>query len=194
MIDIVVARYNECIRWSECVNQHIHIYNKGSDVVHPQEKQLPNVGREAHTYLYHIVNKYHDLADHTLFLQGNPMDHGLPDNLPNLNLLSSISFNEPFIPLLRKQENYTYLKCDEYGAPHNNLRLKEFASNHGLFDMLNITEFEFVQGAQFIVSRSAIHNRSLSTYQHLLETLSAPGDNISGHIMERIWKYLFKCY
>ena len=60
------------------LNISIIIYNKNSnvssvylkkmlkaDVVH----QLPNVGREGGTYLYHIINNYGTLADHTLFSQ-----------------------------------------------------------------------------------------------------------------------------
>ncbi|KAK4496908.1 hypothetical protein PRZ48_011357 [Zasmidium cellare] len=31
--------------------------------------QLPNVGREGHTYLYHILNRWDNLARHTLFTQ-----------------------------------------------------------------------------------------------------------------------------
>jgi hypothetical protein len=194
MIDVVIARFNENVAWSNSINHGRYIYNKGVDTVHPEEIQLPNVGREAHTYLYHIVNKYHDLADHTLFLQGNPADHGLPDNLPNVSFLNNMSFNGWFIPLLQKKDEYNYLKCDEYGAPHHHLKIKQFACEHGLFDMTNITEFEFVQGAQFAVSRDAILSRSLSTYQHLLNTLSIPDQTINAHVMERIWKYLFNCY
>ena len=36
---------------------------------------LPNVGREADTYLHHILARYDDLADVVVFCQGNPLDH-----------------------------------------------------------------------------------------------------------------------
>ena len=32
---------------------------------------LPNIGREAHTYLYHIINNYDNLADINVFLPGS---------------------------------------------------------------------------------------------------------------------------
>ncbi|KAJ3298190.1 hypothetical protein HDU79_000078 [Rhizoclosmatium sp. JEL0117] len=34
---------------------------------------LPNVGREGHTYMHHIVSEYNNLADHTLFMQAEPV-------------------------------------------------------------------------------------------------------------------------
>jgi hypothetical protein len=55
-----------------------HIYHKGDqpprrDVA--QWERLPNVGREAHTYLTHIVRNYERLSQVTLFLQGGIDDH-----------------------------------------------------------------------------------------------------------------------
>ena len=38
---------------------------------------LPNVGRESHTYLHHIVNNYDKLADWTVFSQASEPMHGL---------------------------------------------------------------------------------------------------------------------
>ena len=37
---------------------------------------LPNVGRESHTYLYHIVNHWEELADWTVFFQGGQPSWG----------------------------------------------------------------------------------------------------------------------
>ena len=39
---------------------------------------LPNRGREAGTWLHHIVSNYDRLADRTVFMQGDPFDHLLP--------------------------------------------------------------------------------------------------------------------
>ena len=37
---------------------------------------LPNVGRESHTYLTHIVTQYDDLSDYTIFFQGGEPSWG----------------------------------------------------------------------------------------------------------------------
>lgn len=78
-VDIVVARYNEDLRWTleETFRDFSYIvYNKGdndnfekkrvSDVI-----KLKNVGRNDHTYLYHVVKNYDRLADITVFLTGS---------------------------------------------------------------------------------------------------------------------------
>ena len=71
--EIVIARYAEDVAWAE--GRSALIYNKGS-AVQTKAKQffLPNLGREAHTYLHHIISTWDDLADTTLFTQGG-LDH-----------------------------------------------------------------------------------------------------------------------
>jgi hypothetical protein len=68
---------------------------------------LPNVGREADTYLRHIVQNYEGcLADVTVFCQGNPFEHS-PDFLKLLRCEDEGhgggSFRTPVQPLASKQ-------------------------------------------------------------------------------------------
>ena len=78
-IDIVVARYEEDISWINDIPidsySRIYIYNKGSHAQFsiPKSKTftLPNYGREAHTYLHHVIENYDRLADVTIFLPGS---------------------------------------------------------------------------------------------------------------------------
>lgn len=86
MMHIVVARYNE--PWVNVVQLYglfaktfsskhhikLFVYNKGAEECDDDTirniatiVKLPNVGRETHTYLYHIYENYHDLADFTVF-------------------------------------------------------------------------------------------------------------------------------
>lgn len=77
MIDIVVAHYNEDLSWIDQYREgnRVFIYSKGNNKVgYP----LDNIGREAHTYWYHILNVL-DKSEYTAFLQGNPFQH--TDNL-----------------------------------------------------------------------------------------------------------------
>ena len=77
--EIVVARYNEDLKW---INQNVLTkypvicYNKGPnenfEINAPHKViNLPNVGRCDHTYLYHIINNYDNLADITFFFPGS---------------------------------------------------------------------------------------------------------------------------
>jgi hypothetical protein len=87
-LEIVIARYNEDLEWlkEEPFNQYPTIvYNKGpnDDFYHAPKitriTPLPNVGRESHTILYHIIQHYDQLAEVTVFLPGSSQ---LPNKLP----------------------------------------------------------------------------------------------------------------
>jgi hypothetical protein len=89
MKSLIVARYNEDLSWINRLKYRttdkIWIYNKGGQLpitmfdeeIRPliQIEQLPNIGREAHTYLHHIIKHYSDLSELNIFTQGNPADH-----------------------------------------------------------------------------------------------------------------------
>lgn len=82
--EIVISRYNEDLSFLlnddfKKYRDHfdITIYNKGPDITNQEIKdlckihQLPNVGRECHTFLYHIIENYDNLSDLTIFLPGS---------------------------------------------------------------------------------------------------------------------------
>ena len=87
-LEIVVARYNEDLEWlkEEPFNQYpVLVYNQGANqnFYHaPNIQQIipvKNIGRDAHTILYHIIEKYDKLADITIFLPGSAqMEYKLP--------------------------------------------------------------------------------------------------------------------
>lgn len=187
-MDVVISKYKEDIKWSHNLsNLNIKIYNK-SDEYNEDFIHLKNIGREAHTYLTHIVNNYDNLSDYTCFLQGNPFDHL---NVSLDKLIDVIKSNEDFIPL------NVYFECNMNGLPHhNNLELDKL-----IFDEYFIEKPEkvkFVVGAQFIVSKKSIKRRKVEFYKKLLNQFYR--DDISNHpiggnkmpwVMERVWYYIF---
>ncbi len=76
-LELVVAHYHEDLRWLRRVPAVFQktIYSKAEPPPLQPHLPLPNVGREAHTYLHHIVSRYDSLADYTVFCQGKPFDH-----------------------------------------------------------------------------------------------------------------------
>ena len=86
--EIVVARYKENLDWLKKIKKSkdikITVYNKGPSDISINAIQLPNIGRESHTYLYHIINNYDNLADQTIFCQGDSIYHS-PDFLDLIN-------------------------------------------------------------------------------------------------------------
>lgn len=183
-IGVVIARYNEDVAWALGIKHKIYLYNKGKPNLPINSIQLKNVGREAHTYLHHVVSNYDCLDDYTVFLQGNPTDHGFYDTFETVDKFNAFTFLEDFHPFLRKSENFKYLTRP--GTDHN---LFDSAKQHNI--NLPIQElYEFVQGAQFAVKKENILIRPKAVYEHLLHTSSTSGDFFA-HTMERMWKYLF---
>ncbi|KAI4132809.1 MAG: hypothetical protein LQ338_000513 [Usnochroma carphineum] len=72
--EIVVAHYYEDLSWLKQSGAECCVYSKGGNKNAPELpfafEPLPNIGREGHTFLYHIVNNYDNLAEVTLFVQG----------------------------------------------------------------------------------------------------------------------------
>lgn len=80
-VDLVIARYKEDLLWLNYLKKYkfrkVIIYNKGNTFKPSVEWDsieiipMPNVGVCDHTYLHHIITKYHELADITIFLPGS---------------------------------------------------------------------------------------------------------------------------
>jgi hypothetical protein len=68
MKSLIVAKFREDISWLNNISGYkIYLYDKLVD--------LPNIGREAHTYVHHIITNYSDLSDINVFTQANPFFH-----------------------------------------------------------------------------------------------------------------------
>ncbi len=73
-VQAAIARYSEDLSWVSDLECHSIIYNKGQSTF-PGALLLPNIGRESHTYITHIIDNYSDLPEFTVFLQGSPFFH-----------------------------------------------------------------------------------------------------------------------
>lgn len=83
-LEICIAHYNEDLSWLSSYTSNCSIYSKGESPANrgafANAIRLPNIGRETHTYLTHIVRNYDSLPHVTLFLQGNI--HDINDGTP----------------------------------------------------------------------------------------------------------------
>lgn len=175
-IGVVVARYNENIDWLNNLKYTVYLYEKGYV---ENGVKLINVGREAHTYLYHIVDNYDKLDDYIIFLQGNPFDHGII----NTDHINNLIIDNDFIPL-----NGIIIGC-KYKESHG--EIPNFCSVHNI-NTQHTNVVKFTPGAQFIVSKEKIKKHPLEFYKKLLDTMSNTNSNPNeAHIMERLWGYIF---
>jgi len=185
-VSLAVAKYREDVGWLSEVGVPYHVYDKGGG---PTEWQaLPNVGREAQTYLHHCLTHYHDLTDIVVFSQGDPLDHA-PDflksvsslvNLAKKNRLSQIT---PYLDLCKKYMGHLV-------RPRGWVRplFTEFAPRF-LGGPMREGYYFHGSGALFAVKKEAILQRSLADYMEaeewVLKTYRSPW------IMELVWAYFF---
>lgn len=189
-VELVVARYNESLAWLRKVPPEIErtIFNKNPQEPYPDSIQLPNLGREAHTYVQHIIERFDNLADITVFCQGHPFDHAFDFHTS----LRQIAQNPTSINDFRwlghiidtdDARGHTLFRGWSKNADGRELDLGGF--HKSLFGTVGPTHYTFVLGAQFAVTRQQIRTRPLDFWQRALElSLHFPD---AAHCFERTW-------
>ena len=184
---VFVARYNENIEWTKQLSNVI-VYNKGPDNLSDEylQKNVPNVGREGHSYYTYIYENYDTLHDYTIFLQGCPFDHS-PNIIQNIKKYENNSdLNIDFEWLSER-----ILPCDlsgcsyHIGLPLVPVYLKLFSEHKSTM------QFKFGAGAQFIVSKKAILKRPRSFYLKIIKLLQNSTHPIEGFVIERFHEIIF---
>lgn len=174
--EIVIAHYNEDLEWIERIplDIHITIYSKGADKT---GIILPNIGREAHTYISHIIERYDSLSDVTVFCQGNPFPH-CKDFLQQLRNLPPVDY---------KPLGDIVLKSDPYGLPHHAGLEVEKAS----IELTGIRQnyYTFKPGAQFMVTKNRILTKPKRYYEKILSYII--NNPKSPWELERLWDLVF---
>lgn len=186
----MVARYAESLNWLRRVPPSIAraIYDKNPDSPAPASIALPNVGREAHSYLFHIVSRYEHLAPLCVFCQGHPFDHAFdfhaslrdiaahPGAVGDFRWLGHIIDTDD----ARGQTLFGSWSKNEDGRE---LDLRGF--HRALFDCDGPTHTTFRLGAQFAATSAQIRARPLSFWQRALQVSIEFPD--AAHCFERTW-------
>jgi hypothetical protein len=134
-------------------------------------------GREASTWLKHIVKNYFTLADFTLFVQGRYTDHC-----------------ENLMKVARFDQNFTWL-CGEMCITNKDGSGQGVPDISDVFEKLfkhtPLNQYEFGKGGMFMASKILIHKHPQEYYQGVLDFFNQRG-GIWAWYMERFWKYLFE--
>lgn len=213
MITIVIARYNENLKWllnKKFSKYDIIVYNKGinNNYIHLPNMtsiNIKNVGRCDHTYLYHIINNYHNLADITIFLPGScDMYHKM--------YKTHILFNE-----IKKNNKAVFLydnKYDNVELELHNLEFSIYSSSYYKNKLLNpesnldlalIRPFGNWYKSKFnniiinhvsyygifSVAKNDITQNQLTYYIKLINDLRFSSNPEAGHYIERSWAAVF---
>ncbi len=199
---LVVARYNESVEWTRDYPNKI-IYNKGDRSTIPEDLHhcvidIPNVGRETHTILYHIINNYDNLNDITVFSQGKYDDHMTTDEFNNLFNLNELGYSTNYIcsSIFGKYKStYTFRIMDwkgklsptkyneNYGQWYERVIQKPFPEEHKII----------WTGSFFGITSKNIKQYSKEFYERLLNEgdLNIHHSPEAAHFMERTWTKLF---
>ena len=202
---LIISRFNEDISWlKKYENFDIIIYNKGKELKNSSFKniyRLPNLGRESHTWLHHIVNNYDRLHEVNIFLQGKIDDLGcMAFQDPNDYILEirKFGFSVSRYGLLGPfhwsdnigiEKDKRYKKAwEDHKISRSEVGFRTFAKN--LFPEIPIL-VSTSYGGCFAVTREVIKSNDLALYKYLLDILGKHQNPIEGHYMERLWCYLF---
>jgi hypothetical protein len=212
-INIVISRYNENLEWLSEINNekfNIIVYNKG---VNDNFIKLPNmtiinidnVGRCDHTYLYHIINNYNNLADITIFLPGSGnIDYKISKIKHLLQLIQehnkAVFLHNSYYNNIK--DNLYNFTLDEWSAsdiqnknlnPESKLELSDIRPfgkwyEHYFNDIKiqHVTHFGI-----FSIAKEDILQHSKEYYENLIKQLSNSSNPEAGHYFERAWAAVF---
>jgi len=198
-IELVVARYREPVAWLRRVPRgvRVRLYDKGGDLAPADApravlERLPNQGREAHTYLHHLLTRRDELAPLTVFCQGHPFDHA-SDFHRTLGALAAGAERVADFRWL----GFIIDTDDDHGRRlfvpwsknpgRRELRLDLF--HPALFGAPAPPRVRFYPGAQFAVTAGRARTRPAGFYARALElSLGFPD---AAHCFERLWDRVF---
>ena len=195
---IVVARYNEDISWLLPFKEITIIYNKGDNhnlLNNFTTIQLDNVGRESHTYLYHIINNYEHLADKTIFFQGKIDDHKIleiEDYFGKEEIIGKYD-NLEIDKLKHNIQHFGKYKLDYVNG---NMKICIFKPFEWLIYILginldNIETTKVIWGANFSLSKEIILSKPKFFYENIFRYINYHPNPEEGHILERSWYLIF---
>lgn len=210
-IQLVIARYNENLDYLDVdpFSKYSQIiYNKGSPIYTEKDViDLENLGRESHTYLYHIIKNYDNLAEVTYFLPGSCLDQLKKWQTMRTFKLLEGSRNTVFISseMVGDVKNHAFDWCIGEYVGGNSENQKQLNNNGNHITIADIRPFgnwfDHVFGdlhthvicyrCIFAVSREHIRQHSREYYENLIQYVSGSQNPEYGHYFERAWLAVF---
>ena len=209
-ISVIVSHYKEDLKWvDDYFPEHfkIYVYTKSNDkpnLDRPFEhKYLKNVGRNDHSYLYHIINNYNSLSDINIFITGssNSLSHKLKclnsvmKNLHTKDLQPTWNLDGKYVKGMRTFSIKGESWCASDRRNRSDCRVigSEFINLGDFMDkVIQLGDIhKLIWWGVFSVKKNRILNHDKSFYEKIIKHLEY-GDNIeTSHFMERLWAMIF---
>ncbi|MFZ4482545.1 MAG: DUF3431 domain-containing protein [Chthoniobacterales bacterium] len=192
LLELVVARHAEDLAWLRRVPREfrITVYDKGDGS--SGGIPLPNLGREAHTYLHHLTARLDSLAAVTVFVQGHPFDHA-PDLHERLKALAGGGENVADFRWLGFLAETDDARGRRLFVPWSKNPAREELDLDGfhqrLFGRPGPADYRFFVGGQFVVTLAAAVGRDADFYR-AAGRLAAEFPH-APHCFERCWDRVF---
>jgi len=193
MKHLVISRYKEDVSWIDKIptdtDIKIYLYNKGESCGRDNEIMLPNIGREAHTFLHHIIGNWFSFPDYFIFCQGNPFDH---DSKFLEKVLDDKSYDEKKLVYLSNSNIIEGFKGNKGHQHPNGIDIKYYLGQ--LQMTTKQTSINFAPGAQYIVPMQKVRRFGVHTYKRMIgiiENSENPENPIEAYAYERIWSILY---
>jgi hypothetical protein len=208
---IVVSRYNENLEWLKEYPFNLYpviIHNKGinDDFFKPDKLlkiiNIENVGRESHTYLYHIIQNYDNLDDIIVFLPGSTNANYRINRCKHL--IFHIEHKNKAVFLCTKENmNSLYdFQLDHWQSsspenvfinPENKLKESSIRPFGKWFNtMFGDIKTNFISwNGLFSISKLDVLQHSKEYYERLISEVSDNSNPETNHYFERSWEAVF---
>jgi hypothetical protein len=218
-ITIIISRYNEDLKWTleYPYNKYKYIvYNKGvnsnfekTNVIDTIE--LPNVGRESHTYLHHIIKNYDNLNKINVFLPGSIdtthtifkkklISTRLLNNIEKYNRAVFVSFdnvkNNNVVDEFKLFQVNSYSSTTRENYNLNNESKTEKCKYRPYFKWYyhvfgDKTCKNVIHYGIFSVDKNDILQYPKSYYENLINYVNKSSNPEAGHFFEKSWGVIF---
>jgi hypothetical protein len=215
--ELVIAAYDRYLDWLDKLNPEIKVtvYRKGEEEKQREDeiKIEPNKGRCVHSFFNHIYTNYDSLSDVTFFAQDYPFDHWedvievVNNNTEESRCQLKIGgyygfhFNTITVPsplggsmwALSPSTHHgegRVLTCQSNGAPQDsnpNIDVDRYWNR--FFNQDPPSEYEFMPGGHFGVTKEHAQLRSKEFYKHVVDFLLE--EPVAPWIIERLECYIF---
>lgn len=213
-VKVIVARYNEDLSWTleEPFNKFQYIvYNKGLNDNFEKTNvakiiNVNNVGKNDHTYLYHIIENYNSLTDVTIFFPGSiNIDYKKAKakrilyKIIESNYQNAYFFGDKHASV---KESFKDFKLDNWQTTDiKNLNLnsetqlklcslRPYKVWYKYFFGNTIAKWSTLWGI-FSIDKRDIIQHPIERYQMLISTVNDHSNPEAGHYIERSWGAIF---
>jgi hypothetical protein len=204
MIDVIVAHYNsfdfeqfvEHFRANIGYESNVLVYDKSNKYMNKNNYNVfprENIGREADTYLNHIITNYDKLSEYTLFIQDDTDNH----------IIDNGSFTKQCNAVVRANEKFKLFETSwRKGGPvhirtitNGILHLGTFPSSDSIkltcekFNIALPRTYNTETCAFFVCHRDIITSRPKAFYIQLHAWVL---ENVANEfVLEHMWKLIF---